>query len=154
MKSQHLNSGVRVDAEDNEGNLKTYYGYINDIWELNYGISLHIPIFKCQWVKHPQVVELDEYCFTLLHLDNAGHKDDTWILPQRLAQVFYVLENEHGKSTLLSLENKESSELRMPQMKKNTTSLMRCHFLLIQKGQISSKQESSTHTFVMYLIIN
>jgi hypothetical protein len=29
-----------------------YYGYIEEIWELNYGISIQIPIFKYQWVKH------------------------------------------------------------------------------------------------------
>jgi hypothetical protein len=50
-KSQHQNNGVRVDAEDSEGNLNTYYGYIDEIWELSYGLSLHILIFKCQWVK-------------------------------------------------------------------------------------------------------
>jgi hypothetical protein len=97
MKSQYQNSCVRIDVEDNEGILKTYYGYIDDIWELNYEISLQIPIFKCQWVKHPQVVELDEYCFALVHLDNAGHKDGTWILPQCVAQAFYVLKHEHEK---------------------------------------------------------
>jgi hypothetical protein len=45
-KSQHQNSGVRVDAEDNEGNLNTYYGYIDEIWELFYGLSLQILILK------------------------------------------------------------------------------------------------------------
>jgi hypothetical protein len=30
-KSQHQNSGIRVDAEDSEGNLNTYYGYIDEI---------------------------------------------------------------------------------------------------------------------------
>ena len=44
-KSQHQNSGVRVDAEDNEGNKNTYYGYIDEIWELNYETTLQIPAF-------------------------------------------------------------------------------------------------------------
>jgi hypothetical protein len=39
-KSHHQNSGVRVDVEDSKGNLNTYYGYINEIWELSYGLSL------------------------------------------------------------------------------------------------------------------
>jgi hypothetical protein len=46
-KSQHQNSGVRVNAKDSEGNLNTYYGYIDEIWEHSYGLSLEIPIFKC-----------------------------------------------------------------------------------------------------------
>jgi hypothetical protein len=130
--NQHQNSGAKVDEEDSEGNLNTYYGYIDEIWELSYGLSLQIPMFKFQWVKHPQGVELDEYGFTLVDLNIVGHKDDPWILPECVTQVFYVLELEHKKSMLLSLENKESSELMMSLMKKNTSSLTRCPFLLIQ----------------------
>jgi hypothetical protein len=48
-------------------------------------------------VKHPQGVELEEYGFTLVDLNNVGHKDDPWILLERVAQVFYVLEPEHEK---------------------------------------------------------
>jgi hypothetical protein len=97
-KSQHQNSGVRVDVLDNEGNLNTYYGYIDDIEELTYELSLRIPIFKCQWVKHPQDVELDEYDFTLVDLNNVGHKDDPWILTEHVTQVFYVVEPQHEKT--------------------------------------------------------
>jgi hypothetical protein len=96
-KSQHQNSGVRVNAEDSEGNLNTYYGYNDEIWELSYGLSLQIPRFKYQWVKHPQGVELDEYNFTLVDLNNVGHKDDPWILPECVTQVFYALEPKHEK---------------------------------------------------------
>jgi hypothetical protein len=76
-KSQHQNNGIRVDAEDSGGYLTTYYGYINEIWELNYGLSLQIPVFKCHWVKNPHGVELDEYGFTLVDLNNIGHKGDS-----------------------------------------------------------------------------
>jgi hypothetical protein len=40
---------------------------------------------------------LDEYSFTLVDLNNVGHKDDPWIRPECVAQVFYVLEPEHEK---------------------------------------------------------
>ena len=33
-KSANQNSGVRMDATDNNGKKDTYYGYIEDIWEL------------------------------------------------------------------------------------------------------------------------
>jgi hypothetical protein len=36
-----------------------YYEYIEEIWEVNYGMSLQIYVFKCQWVKHH--VEVEEY---------------------------------------------------------------------------------------------
>jgi hypothetical protein len=53
-----------------------YYGHIEDIWELNYGISLQIPIFKHQWTKHPQGVGIDDYEFTIINLRNVGQKDE------------------------------------------------------------------------------
>jgi hypothetical protein len=60
-RSQCQNSGVRVDAEDIMGAKNAYYGYIEEICEVNYEISLQIPVFKCQWVKHPHGIEVDEY---------------------------------------------------------------------------------------------
>jgi hypothetical protein len=74
------NSGVRVDGEDSMGHKSTYYGYIEEIWELNYGMSLQIPRFKCQWVKHPQGAKIDDYGFTIIDLRNVGHKDESWVL--------------------------------------------------------------------------
>jgi hypothetical protein len=69
-------------------------------------------------VKHQQGVELDEYGFTIIDLDNVGHKDDPWILPQRVAQVFYVPKPEHkkkhvvihGKQRIIGLENVTDEE--------------------------------------------
>ena len=50
-KSTNQNSGVRFDATTNMGK-ETYYGYIEDIWELNYGSGdLNVPLFRCKWVN-------------------------------------------------------------------------------------------------------
>jgi hypothetical protein len=32
--------------------------------------------FKCQWVKHPQGVEINDYGFTIIDLRNVDHKDE------------------------------------------------------------------------------
>ena len=37
-KSTNQNSGVQIDAIDNDGNKDTYYGCIEEIWELEYGL--------------------------------------------------------------------------------------------------------------------
>ena len=37
QKSTKQNSGVRIDAIDNNGKLETYYGVLEEIWELDYG---------------------------------------------------------------------------------------------------------------------
>jgi hypothetical protein len=57
-----------------------YCGYIEEIWEINYGMSLQIPIFKYQWVKHTYSIEVDEYGFTIVDLRNVGHKHEPWVL--------------------------------------------------------------------------
>ena len=50
QKSTNQNSGVRFDAAAERGK-DTYYGYIMDIWELDYGHDFKVPLFKCKWVN-------------------------------------------------------------------------------------------------------
>ena len=50
QKSTNQNSGVRFDAANKRGK-DTYYGYIVDIWELDYGVDFKVPLFKCKWVN-------------------------------------------------------------------------------------------------------
>ena len=46
-KSINQNSGIRMDAVDDEGNVQTYFGVIEEIWELNYGDpSFQVPVGK------------------------------------------------------------------------------------------------------------
>jgi hypothetical protein len=91
-KSVVQNSGIRIEAIDPQELKTTYYGYIQDIWELNYSLRIRIPIFRCQCIKHPNGVNVDNYGFTLIDLKNLGHKDDSWVLADQVAQVFYVLD--------------------------------------------------------------
>jgi hypothetical protein len=62
-----------------------YYDYIVEIWKLNYGMSIQIPIFNCQWVKHPHGVEINDYGFTIVDLTNVAHKDEPWVLAATVA---------------------------------------------------------------------
>ena len=43
--------GVRFDATDKNGQKDTYYGYIEEIWELDYGVSFKVPLFRCKWIN-------------------------------------------------------------------------------------------------------
>jgi hypothetical protein len=47
MKSVAQNSGIHIEAIDPQGLKTTYYVYIQDIWELDYGLRIRIPIFRC-----------------------------------------------------------------------------------------------------------
>jgi hypothetical protein len=105
-KSVAQNSGIRIESIDPQGLKTTYYGYIQDIWELDYGLRIQIPIFRCQWVKQPNGVSVDNYGLTLVDLKNVGHQDDPWVLADRVAQVFYILNPETRKHIVVSEKHK------------------------------------------------
>jgi hypothetical protein len=62
-RSVAQNNNICIEAFDPRGVKTTYYGYIHGIWELDYDARLQIPVFKCQWVKHPNGVSVDNYGF-------------------------------------------------------------------------------------------
>jgi hypothetical protein len=64
-------------------------------------MSLQIPIFKCQWVKHPQGVEINDYGMTIVDLRNVGHKDEPSVLAAAIAQVFYILDPKDEKKYIV-----------------------------------------------------
>ena len=45
QKSTNQNSGVRFDAATERRN-DTYYGYIVEIWELDYGVDFKVPLLS------------------------------------------------------------------------------------------------------------
>jgi hypothetical protein len=51
-------------------------------------------------------VNVDNYVLTLVNLKNSGHKDDPWVLADRVAQVFYILNPETGKPIVISEKQK------------------------------------------------
>jgi hypothetical protein len=67
----------------------------------DYGTRLQMPVFKCQWVKHPNGVSVDNYGLTLVDLKNVGHKDNLWVLVDCVAQVFYVPDPESGNHVIV-----------------------------------------------------
>jgi hypothetical protein len=84
----------------------TYYRYIQDTWELDYRARLQIPVFKCELVKHPNGVSVDNYGLTLVGLKNLGHKDNPWVFADRVTQVFCVLDSETRKHVVVSEKQK------------------------------------------------
>jgi hypothetical protein len=91
-KSTNQNSGVRFDAICENGKKDTYYGYIEEIWELDYGPTFKVPLIRCSWVNmHGEGVKVDQlYGMTTVDLKNLGYKDEPFILANDVAQVFYV----------------------------------------------------------------
>ena len=88
-KSTNQNSGVRFDAKDENGHTTTYYGYIEEIWELDYGPLFKVPLFRCKWVKLSGVHVDDKYGMTTVDLNNLAYMDEPFVLANDVAQVFY-----------------------------------------------------------------
>nr|ABA98327.2 transposon protein, putative, CACTA, En/Spm sub-class [Oryza sativa Japonica Group] len=72
MKSTNQNSVVRIDAMGHDGTTGTYYGAIEDIWELDYGIMI------------------DDSGMTTVDLNKVGYSDEHFVLSNDVTQVFYV----------------------------------------------------------------
>jgi hypothetical protein len=89
QKTTDQNSGVRIDAMENNNNKNSYYGVIEEIWELEYG-PLNIPLFLCQWVKLTKGgIRKDQYGMTIVDLTKISFKDEPFVFAKNVHQVFY-----------------------------------------------------------------
>ncbi|GJZ93993.1 helitron helicase-like domain-containing protein [Tanacetum coccineum] len=93
----YQNSGVSVEAIDLHISKEVattrqafYYGVLQEIWVLDYRFR-QIPLFKYNWVNHiASGVKRDNLGYTLVDLNNLGHKVDPLILASQARQVFYM----------------------------------------------------------------
>nr|GEW55305.1 hypothetical protein [Tanacetum cinerariifolium] len=68
----------------------SYYGVIEEIWELDY-TTVVIPILKCKWVDNTRSgVKVDNDGFTCVNLSTNGYLSDPFILEKQVDQLFYV----------------------------------------------------------------
>ncbi|KAK1561427.1 hypothetical protein QYE76_018874, partial [Lolium multiflorum] len=87
-KSTNQNSGVRFDAADDNGKKVTYYGYIEEIWELEYGPNFKVPLFRCKWFNLKDGVQVDpQYEMTTVDLKNLGYDTEPFVLASEVAQM-------------------------------------------------------------------
>ena len=85
-KITNQNSGVHFDAATKTGK-ETYYGYIEDIWELNYAGGLKVSLFRCKWVNMTRggVMEDPQYGMTTVDLNNLAYADEPFVLANDVA---------------------------------------------------------------------
>jgi hypothetical protein len=67
----------------------TYYGQIEEIWELLY-LGFKVLVFWCRWVQGSQGVMKDRYGFTTVDLQQVGYRDEPFVVTSQVSQVFYV----------------------------------------------------------------
>ena len=99
QKSTMQNSGVTLRAESqhfasvHDDNpcvaFIPYFGFIEEIWELNY-VKFTVCVFKCKWVDSNTGVRTDDVGFTLVDLNKLAYQNDPFIMAEQAKQVFYV----------------------------------------------------------------
>jgi hypothetical protein len=95
-KSVYQNSGVRVQAvvddshDDDDTETDTYYGEIEEIWELDY-VGLKIAFFRCRWVTNvKRAMSKDKYGYVSVVLRVFGYKNEPFVFTYDVEQVFYL----------------------------------------------------------------
>jgi hypothetical protein len=95
-KSVYQNSGVRVrpvvddSHDDDDTEIDTYYGQIEEIWELGY-VGLKVALFRCRWVTNGKsAVRKDKYGYVSFDLWVFGYRNEPFVFANDVEQVFYV----------------------------------------------------------------
>nr|AAK95676.1 Putative retrotransposable elements TNP2 [Oryza sativa]AAP52215.1 transposon protein, putative, CACTA, En/Spm sub-class [Oryza sativa Japonica Group] len=100
-KSTVQNSGVRIDAFQDQVGSNTYYGRIEDIWELNY-VKFKVPLFCFRWVNLRTSVKADKEGFTLVDLSKVGYADEPFVLAKQVEQVFDIKDPSNKKMHIVT----------------------------------------------------
>jgi hypothetical protein len=145
-KSVYQNSGkhVRVvvdDSHDDDDDTETdtYYGQIEEIWELDY-VRLMVALFRCRWVTNgKRVVSKDKYGYVSVDLRVFGHKNEPFVFTNDVEQVFYVPDLAKKNWYVVMRGKKGLWGLKMLLLRRNTTSLMKFHPLTLHTSPNSSE---------------
>jgi hypothetical protein len=96
IKSVDQNSVVCVRAvvddshDDDDTKTDTYYGQIEEIWELDY-VGLKAALFRCTWVTNGKsAVSKDKYDYISVDLRVFGYKNEPFVFANDVEQVFYL----------------------------------------------------------------
>jgi hypothetical protein len=128
-KSIYQNSGVRVRAvnddsrDDDDAEIDTYYGQIEEIWELDY-VGLKVALFRCRWVTNgKRDVSKDKYGYDSVDLRVFGYKNEPFVFANNVEQVFYVPDLAKKNWSMVMPRKKGLLGLKMLLTRRNTTSL-------------------------------
>ena len=82
----------------------TYYGFIEEIWELDYG-RLKAALFCCLWVWLEEITT-NRKEFTTVDLTKTAYRDDPFVLAKDVMQIFYVGDNKTKGKLKIVLKGK------------------------------------------------
>jgi len=92
-----------------------YFGFIDEIWELNY-VKFTVCVFKCKWVDSNTGVRTDDVGFALVDLKKLAYQNDPFIMAEQAKHVFYVQDScderwsvvLHGKTIGVNVKDDDS----------------------------------------------
>jgi len=91
-KSTVQNSGVTLVALSGAKDTSmSYYGWIEEIWELDY-FKFRIPLFLCKWIDYRRGVKKDKEGFVSVDFNRLGYQHDPFMLENQAKQIFYVVD--------------------------------------------------------------
>ncbi|XP_021838106.2 uncharacterized protein [Spinacia oleracea] len=81
----------------------SYYGRVQDIWELKYGTKLTIGLFWCKWAdNNKRCVKRDDPCgFTLVDLGRLRETEEPFILVSQAKKIFYITDAADKKWSIV-----------------------------------------------------
>jgi hypothetical protein len=112
--------------DDDDTETDTYYGQIEDIWELDY-IGLKVALFRCRWVTNgKRVVRKDKYGYVSVDLRVFGYKTEPFVFANDVEQVSMYLTLQRRTAVVMP-GKKGMLGLKMLLRRRNTTSLTKFH---------------------------
>jgi calcineurin-like phosphoesterase family protein len=76
--------------DDDDTETGTYYGQIEEIWELDY-VGLKVSLFRCRWVTNgKRAVSKEKYGYVSVDLRVFGYKNEPFVFANDVDKVFYV----------------------------------------------------------------
>jgi hypothetical protein len=136
-KSVYQNSGVRVwvvnddSHDDDDTETDTYYGQIEEIWELDY-VGLKVALFRCRWVANgKRAVSMDKYGYVSVDLRVFGYKNEPIVFANDVEKVFYLPDLAKKNWYVVMPRKKGLLGLKMLLRRRNTTSLMKFYPLTL-----------------------
>ncbi|GMP65663.1 hypothetical protein CsSME_00026365 [Camellia sinensis var. sinensis] len=90
------NSGLVVEG-DHEGQLIKFYGYLCKVWELTYLFRHRVVLFQCEWYNtgSSRTLRVEPHV-TTVDVRSRWYKDDSFVFPSQVQQVFYVPDMKLG----------------------------------------------------------
>lgn len=84
------NSGLVVEGH-HKGRLTNFYGHLCKVWELTYLFGHRVILFQCEWfnTEGNKTFRADTHC-TSIDVRSRWYKNDPFVLPSQVQQVFYV----------------------------------------------------------------